>query len=383
MQLEGNDFFRSADLATQKKVEFVMKYFGIYFRIIKSVRYDSYGRERKIVYIDPFSGPGVFEDNFKSVPIKLLEFIEKQDISNIKLIFNDIRYSDDLRRNIESLTTFSVDDSFITVMSKDANLINFSNMFSSDDIVLSYVDPFSYTRVDPRTIKELTANHLSDAIFFLNIQYFFRFIGIDKDNLIDFFGSENIYNKVKESIDNDDRSTATNVLIREYANYLVSGNSNRFILPIFFKKSHKDTKIFNAIFLVSKCITGLNSIKDYISGEDHFFIEDGNFVIYESEYSQLEEFNLFESKEDIILSFIPENQFINVNTLIERIDKKYLDEYGYISAYNQKYVKDALHNLEEENKLEINYTGNRKRSQRNGKNTYGPSTSFKRKENNI
>lgn len=358
-----------------------MKYFGIYFRIVENVRYNGFGRKRRIIYIDPFSGPGVFYDGFESVPIKLIKFIEEQKISNISLFFNDNKYSEDLRSNIENLTNYSVDNSFISVLNEDANQIDFTKLFSSDDIVISYVDPFSYTRVDSRTIKQLTDNHLSDSLFFLNIQYFFRHIAIDKDNLVNFFGSKETYERVKHSIETDDRSTATDVLISEYANFLLEGDTKRYILPIFFKKSHKETKIFNAIFLVSKCITGLNKIKDYISGQAHFFIENGKFIIYESEYTKLEEFNLFESKEDIIFDYIPDNRFIDCDKLIERIDECFIKKYGYISAYNQKYVKDALHNLEEDNRLEINYSGTRKRSQRLGKNTYGKNTSFKRKEN--
>lgn len=372
-----SSFFEKADLATRKKVEFVMKYFGIYFRIVCSTLKNGTSRIPNIIYIDPFSGPGIYDDGYESVPIKLLKFIRNQGIENIRFIFNDIEYSGKLKENIHKNIHLLPNVNSITILDKDANLIDFSSYFTPKDVVISYVDPFSYTRVDPLTIKQLTNNAFSDSLFFLNIQYFYRFIEVDADNLKSFFGNLDIYSRVKQSIKNDTREQSTNLLIHEYANALTK-NSNRFILPIFFKKSHKETQIFNAILLVSKCKTGLDRIKEYICGEEHFFIEDGRFIIYESSYSQIEEFDIFNSREESILQHIPKTDFINCDKLIEIIDKHFIVTYGYISAYNPKYVKKVLSDLEDNNQIMIRHDGKRNRIKRNGINTYGENTFFKK-----
>jgi len=361
-----SNFFEKADLATRKKIEFVMKYFGIYFT-----------KTPNIGYIDPFSGPGIYEDGFESVPIKLLKFIKNQGIENIRFVFNDIEYSGKLRENIQKNIHLLPNENKIKILDKDADLIDFSSFYTPKDVVISYVDPFSYTRVDPLTIKQLTSNSFSDSLFFLNIQYFHRFIKVDEDNLISFFGSLEIYNRVKQSIENDTREQSTNLLIHEYSKVLTN-NSNRFILPIFFKKSHKDTLIFNAILLVSKCKTGLDRIKEYICGEEHFFIEDGRFIIYESSYSQIEEFDIFNSREESVLQHIPNSEYINCDKLIDNIDKFFIATYGYISAHNPKNIKEILNDLEENGKIIIMHDGRRRRTKRNSKNTYGEHTFFKK-----
>ena len=352
-----------------------MKYFGIYFRIVCSTLNNGTSKIPNIVYIDPFSGPGVYDDGYESVPIRLLKFIRNQGIENIRFVFNDIEYSGALKENINKNIHLLPNIKSITILDKDANLIDFSSFFTPKDVVISYVDPFSYTRVDPLTIKQLTNNAFSDSLFFLNIQYFYRFIEVDAGNLKYFFGSNEIYSKVKESINKDTREQSTNVLIHEYANALTK-NSNRFILPIFFKKSHRETQIFNAILLVSKCKKGLDRIKEYICGEEHFFIEDGKFIVYESSYSQIEEFDIFNSREEIILQHIPRTDYINCDKLIEVIDKYFIATFGYISAYNPKNVKEILNDLEENGKIIIKHDGARKRTKRNGKNTYGENTFF-------
>ncbi len=376
---EQDNFFDIADQATRKKIDFVMKYFGIYFNIVLNQLKKSAGYNSSITikYIDPFSGPGKYKDGLESVPIRFLKYMKDLSLENIKFVFNDLYHSDELRQNLEEIKNEIPDFSKITILGDDANNIDFHDYFNSSDIVISYVDPYSYTRVDPETIRSLTENKFSDSLFFLNLNYFHRHIDFDKDNLVNFFGSNQSYETVRDSIINDPREKSTENLINEYVRILTN-NSGRYILPIFFRKSHKETLIFNAIFLVSKCKLGLDRIKECIDGTDHFFFEDGRFIVYESSYNQIEEYNLFDSKEDYVFDHISCKQFMSVQELIDKIDKAFIEKFGYISAYNSKNIKDILNTLENENKLEISYAGIKKRSKRLGKNTYGDNTKFKK-----
>lgn len=60
---EIDDFFvKDPDAATLAKIDIFKKYFGIYFKLVDLIRKNpkNNSQNRKIKYIDLFSGPGVF-----------------------------------------------------------------------------------------------------------------------------------------------------------------------------------------------------------------------------------------------------------------------------------------------------------------------------------
>ena len=249
-------------------------------------------------------------------------------------------------------------------------------MFNKKDIVISYVDPFSYIRVDPKTISNLVSNNYSDCLFFLNIQYFFRFIEQDRTNLIEFFGSQEIYDEVLSNIRlESDHNKAIGHIIRAYSGRLSELVNNLCILPIFFRKSHYETQISQALFLVSKNPTGIRRLKDQLYKSEHIFFEKGRYIVYEADYTHIEHATLFYDDESYLLKYIPDTRYIIVEELIKIIDDDYIRKFGYFSAFNNKNVKILLDKLESHGKIDVEP---KERSLYDGRKTYGAKTIFRR-----
>jgi hypothetical protein len=72
------------DDASLSKTKFASYYFGIYLRIINSVRYSSNLTYKEIVYLDLFAGQGCYGNNISSVPLEILNMVFENNIKNIQ-----------------------------------------------------------------------------------------------------------------------------------------------------------------------------------------------------------------------------------------------------------------------------------------------------------
>jgi three-Cys-motif partner protein len=368
---KAENFYMVADKATIAKIEAVLLYFSIYFKIINKVR-----GERRLVYLDLFCGKGFFEDGTISVPIKLLEQLRRDKIDNITIIFNDIYFGKELEENINMYDPYLLDSfSDIKFLQEDSRKFNVSRVVNENDIVVSYIDSFSYIRVDSDTVYKLIKNYFSDAIFFLNIQHFFQRLDIDKDNLTEFFGGLINYNYVK-SIRDDvtlSREKRTDLIIKFYISQVKDKKFNElYVLPLFFRKSSEITNVYNVIFIMSKNMKGINCIRNSLNNNDKFCINDSRFFVEEKVYSPENQICFFDFGDDYLRTFIPTDVYITRQKLQDIIDNDSILKYGYVSAINEKYLNNKLTNFEEKGIIEIEYDGANRR-----KNTFGEKTSFR------
>lgn len=370
---KADKFYETADKATKAKISVAVKYFAIYFKIINRVR-----KNNRIVFFDLFCGKGIFRDGTLSVPLLLLEQLRRDKIHNIKIVFNDLYFSKELKENIiaydETLLNYFSDIQFT---SQDSRNYNVGEVIKNDDIVISYVDSFSYIRVDSETVNSLVSNYFSDAVFFLNINYFFRFISIDVENLKEFFGGIDNYNNVKDIIENPllKRSEKTDYLVKKYIGLLTEKFSTQlYVLPLMFKTSHEVSEIHNALFIASKSMKGLECIRNDLNNNDLVTLKKGRFIVQEEKYIPKNQTLLFDLELDRIKEYIPRNKYINLEQLLNFIDGDYITKYSYISAYNAPYVRKKLMKLEKEEILDIKYLKNGKRRAL----TYSEFTIFKR-----
>lgn len=339
----------SPDEGTSAKIKIVSYYMGLYFNIICPTRSKS-KYKNKILYVDLFAGQGKFKDGTKSVPLRLFEIVEDKSVTNIKFYFNDINYKDILKSNIENDSIASKYLKDITFDDKDAKEIDVTSLIGKNDIVLSYIDPNGYLRVDPQTINELTTNFFSDCLFFLNINNFFLRIDVDaeRSNMIKLFGSEQKLDEVTEivrdtSIKRPDREK---VLVKEILNSLGRGSKNKlYFLPFFIRYSNDNTNIFNSVYLTSKKLDALVKLKNSIKIVDFLRNEDGRFIGSVSNSSK--QISIMEQMFDYkkVLKFIPYDRYIKRDDLLQLIDSRYMDEYGHISAYNISDLNRILNEL--------------------------------------
>lgn len=362
---KSDKFYQSADSATRAKVNFVSYYLGIYFGVINNTR-NALQKSSKIKYVDLFAGRGKFDDGFQSVPLNLLEMLKKGNYENIELFFNDKFQYQYLKENIEKIYP---DFKFkITCENKDIKDICLTDIIKSNDIIISYVDPFGYLGVEPSTIKLLINNKYSDCLFFLNLNWFFRFLEnkTEEVSVINFFGTQERLKDVLNVISNSNlsRDEKLDLFVKQVIQQIQNEISNKiFVLPVFFKQGHEFTSVYNCLFLVSKSMKGLDAIRNTFSSLDsnvermskinaNIHVENGRYFVWES---NLNIFDFYDNNDlfvEEICSLMP-NEYVSRDELLHIIDEKYINKYGYVSAYNTKILNYVLNKLESEGKLLI------------------------------
>lgn len=351
----------SPDSATKAKISIVAYYFGIYFRIINPVLAKSKVRfsNSRIVYIDLFAGKGIFDDKTESIPIKLLRLVKKMGIDDIIFYFNDNRHIDSLKKNISQDPEISSLVSKCYFTNHDSKYYDIKKIIGKNDIVLSFIDPSGYLRVDPETIGLLTKNYFSDCLFFLNVQNFFMRIDVDNErsNMIKLFGSEEKLEDVITIIRGDSSRKEKEIqLIKKILSSVSAGSKHKlYFLPFFLRCSTTETSIYGVIFLTSKYRDGLIKLKNSIKIEDFLKNEYGRFIGSIDPLKDQLSFDdqLFEKNYDEIIKLIPNLEYINRKELISKVDEVYTTNFGHISAYNDKDMNVILNSFFEKNQISI------------------------------
>ena len=372
-----NFFQKKPDEATKAKMNIFKQYFALYLNIIDNVRKRK-NLNKRIVYIDLFCGPGKFDyenTECNSTPLEVLEYIAEKKFSNIECVFNDLN-----KDQIECLKTNIINKDFdfsktvnIRYLNMDARNVSFADLYNSNDIVLSLIDSFSYLCLNCNTIDELISNYYSDLICYFRIANIFKNIGNEneKNNHVKLFGNVANYDKAVEIIKNNDLEQLDKVkmVVKIWIDFLNTSSINKHFLPIFIRYSKEDSKIESVVFIVSKSLKGLNSIKSQLKFCD---INDGLFYFYEGDFAN----RLFDINENYIKSYIPKDKFINSNALIEIIEESFVKKYGFLSAYSNQYIKRNLKQLEIDKVIIV------KSKRKRGPNSrcFGKNATFKLKE---
>lgn len=375
---EDNDFFeKDPDFATLAKIDIFKKYFGIYFKLIDSIRNNPKNnlQNRNIKYIDLFSGPGEFSTNGEkkqSTPLIVLENIYKKGYKNISFYFND---KDDksiskLKTKISNLYGNMFDCYFQSI---DARNVKLDSIISSkEDIVISLIDSFSYLCLDKDTINKLTENQYSDVVCYFRVSNILEHIGnqSEKNNHIEILGGIENYNTLYTMCkSNASQIKKINFLIKSWINNLNSVGCEKFFLPVFINFSEENTKIESVVFMISKNKLGLTKVLSMITNVENY---DGRLFSYID--ANINRTTIFDYETEFIENVINENDgYIDRNELIDRLNNRFIKEYGYISAYTEKFINNKLKILEENCMMDIIYSGNTKRK----KYTYSDKTKFK------
>ena len=374
----GNFYVKDQDAATLAKIGIFKKYFGIYFKLIDLIRKNpkNNSQNRKIKYIDLFSGPGVFfVDGIKkqSTPLIVLENIYANKYKNISFYFNDIKELAVSNLKTEIFTRY--DDTFdCSFQSVDARDIDLDSIISKEDIVISLIDSFSYLCLDKNTIYKLTENYYSDVVCYFRVSNILEHIGNtpEKNNHIEILGCIENYNTLyKMCKSNVPQIEKVNFLIKSWIDNLNSIGSEKYFLPVFINFSGENTKIESVVFVISKNKLGLTKVLSMINDVENC---DGRLFSYIG--ADINRTTIFDYETEFIEKVINEKEgYINRNELIDRLNDKFIENFGYISAYTESFINGKLKILEENDMLDILYLGNTKRK----KYTYSDKTRFKLK----
>ena len=193
-----------------------------------------------------------------------------------------------------------------------------------------------------------------------------------KNNHIEILGGIENYNTLyKMCKSNVPQIDKVNFLIKSWIDNLNSVGSEKFFLPVFINFSGENTKIESVVFVISKNKLGLTKVLSMINDVENC---DGRLFSYIG--ADINRTTIFDYETEFIEKVINEKEgYINRNELIDRLNDKFIEKFGYISAYTESFINGKLKILEENDMLDIVYLGNAKRK----KYTYSDKTRFKLK----
>lgn len=255
-----DDFFSQQKEKSKIKTHIVSEFFKTYYAILSKAGKTKNG----FIYIDLFSGPGVYEDGTKSTPIILLDSIEllgDNVLSEIEMIFNDEdkHFYQSLTDSIISHTVYNkmVNKPQITNLSaKDVNIQGYLNQGKP---IFSFVDPWGYKDVSANQIKDFVSAIGSDCIMFFNVNrilqdlskpkretHMMKIFGDEYENVIDIAKDSSL--SQQEKSDAFLKSFAKNLYINEFKDLKEKGY-RLFILPFEFKQDYANKTSHYLVFI--------------------------------------------------------------------------------------------------------------------------------------
>lgn len=367
-------FKEKPDNATLAKIDIFDKYFKIYFILINNANARYLNANSNIKYVDLFCGPGYFdyyEGSSDSTPINIIKYVMNNNY-NVSFYFNDnnTKHVEILKKVIDKLQFDSGKKYDIKYSSMNAQNVDLSKVVGPNDIILSLIDSYSYLGLDCETINKLTTNKFSDVVCYFRVSNILEHIGNqnERTNHLNILGSDVNYRILNEMKKNQaSQQKKIDFLVKSWIDNINKRKPNKYFLPFFIQYSKEKSKIESVVFVISKNKIGLNRVK---SMAKNVAIQNGKFYSYIG--SHIDNPRLIDFEIEFIKKCIGD-KFITANDLIEKIDEYFINEYGYISAYSDHYIKEKLKILENEGKIEIKYLAKMQRK----KGTFSDKTQFR------
>lgn len=170
-----NTFFNTQSVSSKIKASIISEYFPSYCKIIVN-KY----RPIQLRYIDLFAGPGIYNDGKPSTPILIAKKCYEDSFlkENVKLIFNDNYFHENLKKNFLSIypdSTFKHKPHFgkSTVGEneniKDFLIKNTHNVLKKNDFPsLLFIDPFGYKGIETNNLAKFLENWGNEIFLFVN-----------------------------------------------------------------------------------------------------------------------------------------------------------------------------------------------------------------------
>jgi three-Cys-motif partner protein len=272
------NFFEEQKVQSLVKTTIVAKYFDVWANVIINTQKRYPLHPQQIAYIDLFAGPGRYEDQTCSTPLKILtNAIDKPDLrERLVTIFNDKdeNYANALEKTIAEIPRIEMLKYKPQIYNQEVGE-EIVKMFESMNLIPTFffVDPWGYKGLSLRLVNSVLKDWGCDAMFFFN--YNRINMGIDneavKDNIEALFGEEKatiLRNKIR-----DKSSHQRELFIIEELCQSLKAFGSRFILPFRFKNNNGKRTSHHLIF-VSKHFRGYEIMKDIMSRESSSNIQE-------------------------------------------------------------------------------------------------------------
>lgn len=322
------------------KVEIVTKYFWAWAKIM-STRKDSF------LYIDLFSGPGVYKNGDKSTPVQVLEKACSDPILKKKLItmFNDVD-----RDNIEQLDEAikkidGIDDltypPAITSFEVGQGLTDYLSSKQSMLPTLLFVDPWGYKGMSLDLIDSVLKHWGCDCIFFFNYNRINMalpnpLVDSHMDELFGYEVADALRSRLSE-LTGDDRE----FVILEAITSRLKSNGTCFVLPFCFK-SETGKRVSHHLIFATKSPLAYKIMKEIMCRSSSTIVQGvGSFEFSEVDMRFPTLFGFTQTLDDLI-EMLPKD-FSGKRLSVEKI----FESHHLNKPYTMTNYKEALRRLEE------------------------------------
>lgn len=269
--MSNNSFFNEQKEQSLIKARIVEKYFWAWAKVIISTIKKLKTSDSRIAYIDLFAGPGRYEDNSKSTPIKVLETaISDPDMQNMLVtVFNDAdaEHVNSLQEAINSISGIENLKHKPQVINHEVGE-NIIKTFNEKKLVptLFFVDPWGYKGLSLQLINSVVKNWGCDCLFFFNYNRINMGLSnnIVKEHMNALFG-ERRADKVREELETLTPKERELAIVEAICEALQEMGTE-YVLPFCFKHENGKRTSHHLIF-VSKHIKGYEIMKDIMAKE--------------------------------------------------------------------------------------------------------------------
>lgn len=347
-----SDFFKQKRTPSEIKSEILNEYFKAWAAIL--LKGQQYRRIKTLLYVDLFSGPGLYDDGEPSTPIKILNSINQSKRQNIdldkavKTFFNDKskKLANDLKRNIENLPYYNSITHKPVIANEPASQKMLENYLQSSNPSLTFIDPLGYNYTQNMLLYSVK-NWGSDLFMLFNINRIRAAIRNKKvkQNMKGIFAS--YYDKILEFYWNDERPHKREEFIIKTFQKIFE-ERNYFILK--FKVNFPNrNQTSHYLFFISKVQLAITKAKEIMTKysdmqEDGVPLFGANLKQDPLFFPSLCKYSIKKLSEIIL-----QNSSMFNNKTIEKI---YL-EHNYNTNYIKQNYKDAIEILLNDNKIMI------------------------------
>jgi three-Cys-motif partner protein len=169
----SEDFFKNQTPSSRIKANIVAEYFPQYCKIILKKP------QQEIRYLDLFAGPGIYDDGNLSTPLLIANSCAKDAVlsKKVRLLFNDNRYSNQLKENFERLFpvgTFFYEpifgDKTVGENERITSYLTKNTKTPNPYPTLLFFDPWGYKGIDTLVLCKFLENWGNELFLFVNIK---------------------------------------------------------------------------------------------------------------------------------------------------------------------------------------------------------------------
>ena len=355
MSTEG--FFEESREQSVVKAAIVAKYFWAWAKVIIPT---AKTHEGKIAYIDLFAGPGRYKDGTKSTPLLILETaIQDKDMRDMLVtIFNDKdpTNTQSLQTAINAMPGIEGMKFHPRILTEEVGEEMVCKLEQWKLVpTLFFVDPWGYKGLSLRLINSVLKNWGCDCIFFFNYNRINMGLGNDyvKAHMDALFGEERAA-RLRERLESLPPEQRELTIVEEIAEALQK-MGGKFVLPFCFR-NEAGTRTSHHLIFVSKHYRGYEIMKEIMAKESST-IEQGvpSFMYCAADIRQPILFGLSRPLDDLA-------EMLLTDMAGRRLTMKQVFESHNIGKpYISRNYKDALRQLEAEEKISVTPPADRRR----------------------